>query len=172
MAGGAETPPSAFLFVLRVIPGGDVDAGGAGGHHRQCLRQRVGKLGKVPGIEGQATATGFQRSIVSRVPCAAIDNRLALELGDGGSTTAISKSCLNEPTLEKLIERLARESARVAYQPVRLDFGEGVYDGIYRARFRVNFAPEQPVECPCDGAVILIPRIEFDVGLRVNQSLV
>lgn len=99
-----------------------------------------------------------------------VDNRLALQLGDGGSTTAISKSCLNEPTLEKLIERLARESARVAYQPVRLDFGEGVYDGIYRARFRVNFAPEQPVECPRDGAVILIPRIEFDVGLRVNQS--
>lgn len=107
-------------------------------------------------------------TMVSGPPSA--DTRLALGLGDGGTATPITRSGLDEPTLEKLIERLARESARVAYQPARLDFGEGVHDGTHRARFRVTFAPEEPVLCPRGDAVIHIPRIEFDVGLKVDQS--
>lgn len=98
------------------------------------------------------------------------DNRLVLELGEGGSSTPITQSGLNEPTLEKLVERLAHESARATYRPVHLDFGEDVYDGTHRARFQVSFAPEKAVLCPRDGAVILVPRIEFDVGLKVDQS--
>ena len=99
-----------------------------------------------------------------------VDKRLTIELGEGASVTPITGSGLDEPTLESLVERLARESARVAYRPVRLSFGDGVYEGTYRARFRVNFAPQQPVQCARDGAIIFIPRIEFDVGLKVDQS--
>lgn len=98
------------------------------------------------------------------------DSSLSIELGERVSTTPISGSSLNEPTLESLIDRLARESARVAYRPIPMDFGDGVYEGTHRSRFRVNFAPKEPVRCPRDGAVILIPRIEFDVGLKVDQS--
>lgn len=97
-------------------------------------------------------------------------NLLSLELGEKTSTTPIMAAEMDEPTLETLIERLARESARFAYQPVRISFGDGEFSGTHRSRFRVNYTPKKPIECPRGGSVILILRVEFQVGLRIDQS--
>lgn len=97
-------------------------------------------------------------------------NQLTLDLGERASITPIVASELDEQTLETLIERLARESARLSFQPVRLNFDGGQLAGVHRFRFKVKYAPKTPIECLRGSSLILIPRIEFDVGLRVDQS--
>ncbi|WP_313553132.1 restriction endonuclease [Brevundimonas sp.] len=95
---------------------------------------------------------------------------LELRIGFDGPGTPIVVPGLDVNTLEQLIERLARESARSAYEARRIDFGGGVFTGVHRARFQVNFTPKTPVERPHVGGKLLFPRIEFDVGLRIDQG--
>jgi hypothetical protein len=98
------------------------------------------------------------------------NNGLDIRIGFGGRGTPITVAGLDVDTLEDLLERLAKESARNAYEARRIDFGDGEYTGVHRARFQVRFAPGTPVERPHEGGKLLFPKIEFDVGLRIDQS--
>lgn len=98
------------------------------------------------------------------------NNNLDIRLGFEGPGIPVVVDGLDVKTVEELLERLARESARNAYAAQRIDFGDGEFKGVHRARFHVSFAPATPVERPHEGGKLLFPRIEFDVGLRIDQS--
>lgn len=101
------------------------------------------------------------------------DPTLALRLGGGlehESRTPIENTGRAEPTLERLIDRLARDAAKIAWKPCRIAFESGADEGEHCARFKVNFAPPVPVRAPQPTGALILPRIEFDVGLTISQG--
>lgn len=134
---------------------------GAPGRHveiwMQFVSTAIGNI-QMPGLLGDESA---------------LTNPPRLELRYGGAddtSTPIQVAGKPDATLEALLQRMAAETAKVAYTPARLNF-EGKADGEARAVVKVNFAPKEPALLFVDGAVFVVPRIEFDLGVKVTQSL-
>ncbi|TAJ42432.1 MAG: restriction endonuclease [Reyranella sp.] len=97
--------------------------------------------------------------------------KLDIRLGfpDNISATPIKVADQNDTTLEELVLRLANVTTKLAYKPLRLDFN-GSFDGETKRVIRVNFAPEKPMLLLADGHTLIVPRISFRIGLKINQS--
>ena len=89
---------------------------------------------------------------------------------DSDSRTPMFKEGDPEKTLEEYLSRIARESAGKFYPSRAIAFRNGGYDGKLLLRGKVNVAPKTPMRIEVNGGIIMVPRIEFDVGLLINQS--
>lgn len=96
---------------------------------------------------------------------------IALELGfpEHVSSTPARLGSGEETTLERLVERLARETARSVYRPLRIDF-DGEQDGQVKGVTHVTVAFSSPIHIRLPTAIVEASRLEFDVGLHVDQS--
>jgi hypothetical protein len=96
---------------------------------------------------------------------------LNITFGDDEHTsrTPIRAEGKSDTTLEGLIERLARESAPKAYQPWRLSF-EGKDECEARFKMKVNLEPKTPVEISVHGGKIFVPKLSFEVGVKIDQT--
>ena len=89
---------------------------------------------------------------------------------DSDSRTPMFKEGDPEKTLEEYLSRIARESAGKFYQSRPVVLRNGGYDGKLLLRGKVNVAPKAPIRIEVNGGIIMVSRIEFDVGLIINQS--
>jgi hypothetical protein len=98
--------------------------------------------------------------------------RLDITIGkpESDSRTPMFKDGDPEKTLEEYLSRIARESAGKFYPSQPIVFRNGGYEGKLLLRGKVNVAPKSPIRINVHGGVIMVPRIEFDVGLLINQS--
>ncbi len=96
----------------------------------------------------------------------AIDLRLGE--GDQESSTLIKTESGQDKSLEALIRRTARDAAVKAYSPVILRLGDNdECEALYRVE--VNVVPSKPIEVFANGGIIFVPRMTFDIGIRISQ---
>ena len=97
---------------------------------------------------------------------------LALRLGDPStdSDTPMHKEGEPETSLEPYLYRVALESAKRVCPANAVQFGDGSYNGKLAANVNVNIAPKSPIRITVNGGVIMIPRLEFDLGVSILQS--
>jgi hypothetical protein len=96
---------------------------------------------------------------------------IAIALGDGGPTSNTPVKIEGKPdtTLEEFLMRSARTAAEVAYKPTRINF-DGKFDGELKYVINVNVAPEQPMLIFVPQANVIVPRLSYRLGVKVNQS--
>jgi hypothetical protein len=113
-------------------------------------------------VMGVSSLMGFE-------PC---NSNLDIRLGDPetDSRTPMIKEGDPEKTLEEYLTRVARESAVKFYPSKPFTFNNGSYEGKLLFRGHVNIAPKSPIQATVNSGILLIPRIEFDVGLVISQS--
>lgn len=99
-------------------------------------------------------------------------SNLAISIGspDTDSHTPMHKDGEIEKTLEEYLTRIARESAMQFYPSKAFAFRNGSYDGKMLVRGKVNVIPKLPIKTNVNDGIVMIPKIEFDVGLSINQS--
>lgn len=94
---------------------------------------------------------------------------LSMDDGEWQSQTRISAPGVPEVTLEALLDRIARRAAQVVYRPVRMTLG-GKEEGEHRVVIPVSYAPETATQLFSSGMVVIAPKIQFDLGLCINQD--
>jgi hypothetical protein len=146
------------LFLLREPT--DVEWGLPGRHvdvWLQIISASIGNL-KMP----MAHPVGFTQGAPLNID---------IRLGDPGrtSTTRIKAEGKPEVTLEALLTRMAMQTSKTVYKPVRANF-DGAFNGDIRHVIRVNFEPHTPTLLFIDRALLIAPRITFDLGVKVTQS--
>jgi hypothetical protein len=103
------------------------------------------------------------------------DRRVVMELEFGfpvhGTHTPLTLGTGQVATLEWLVERVARQSARELYRPRLIEFVEGE-TGEVRTISAVIFRPEKPLAIKAGEIELLLPEVQFDLGLCVYQSRV
>lgn len=76
----------------------------------------------------------------------------------------------NPPTtLEALLIKTARKSARNAYKPVVIDF-DGAEEGSLKRKLKVRIKPKLAAEVHSMGALLLLPEITYELGIKISQS--
>ena len=100
------------------------------------------------------------------------NGELAIKLGDPqtDSQTAFFKPNAPETTLEACLTRIASEAAKSRFHPQAILFRNGGHEGELLLRTKVNVAPAEPIQLQVHGGILLVPRIEFDIGTCIKQS--
>lgn len=94
---------------------------------------------------------------------------LSLCLGGNISQTQIVSMHAEDRTLEELIFRYAHASADKAYEPKLVRFGDGFVGSMgCRSNVCINF--KRPIEINHNGNLVIIKKITFDIGVRIDQS--
>lgn len=86
------------------------------------------------------------------------------------SNTSMQKIGDPEKTLEEYLSRVAYAAARSLYPSKAVTFHNGRHEGKLLLRGKVNVAPPLPIRLTINGGILMVPRIEFDVGIEINQS--
>jgi len=160
-SGAVEQAKHENISLFRVREPTDQEWGLPGRHIDLWLQ--VISLGLGPPSFPNARAIAF-------APTPPINLELVLGYPEHGSRTPARVSGSEETTLEAIVEKLARVSAREAYQPVRLNFGDDTWNGVVRSVCDVHFGGEKPIEVRLPTALVYLPEFHFRLGVRVDQS--
>ena len=94
---------------------------------------------------------------------------LDLHLGDAKTSTLIIGEGKLDKTLEEMIERVAVESAHKSYTSTPVRFGND-FEGEMCYRVNVDVHPTTPIRIEINSDTIFIPRITFDIGVKISQT--
>jgi hypothetical protein len=98
---------------------------------------------------------------------------LALVLGNSGDSQSSHTPLIipgNPPTtLEALLIETARKSARNAYRPTLINF-DGAEEGDLKRKLKVRIKPKLAAEVHSMGAILLLPEITYELGIKISQS--
>jgi len=94
-----------------------------------------------------------------------------LEFNEAG---AVSKTLMKmegkaEQAIEDTILRMTREAIPLIYKPTKISF-DGTHNGVIKRVIRMNVEPKTPIMLFKDGAMVIIPRYSFSLGVKISQS--
>lgn len=97
--------------------------------------------------------------------------KLNMQLGyENNSATPISTDKRPEKTLEELIENCVRDAARQMIKPWVFRDKDDDCNVTVQGRGQVKIEPPNPIVASVQGGVLLIPRIEIEIGVEILQS--
>jgi hypothetical protein len=76
----------------------------------------------------------------------------------------------NSPTtLEDMLIDTGRQCARKVYKPIVMNF-DGAEEGDFKVKLKVEIKPKIPAEATIMGALMLLPEMNYELGVKISQS--
>lgn len=119
-------------------------------------------------IQPSADNFQFQDIMFDGVPKCELGIRLRLGNDNNNSSTLLETACGEHSTLEEALDASIKKAAKQMRGPSSVILNG--QDGTRYLRSVVTFAPPSPLRVSATGGTIIIPKVTFDLGLKILQS--